>query len=427
MKTITQAGCFLLASAFAVAACALPVRAQNESGGAPGEWLSQYTSARTLGLGGAFVAAADDPLGALWNPAGLSVMDQNRLSFETARLFEETSINAFSFTVPGHWLPTIGLSMLTLGSGEFERTNELNDALGTFRESETAYLVTMSKALNPRFSLGVNMKLVRQSIEEYSGGGFGFDAGVLYDVASNLRVGASLLNVGGPTINLRAVDETYPAEWRGGFSFTTFGGRGLVTGQIDHREGPGLGFHGGAEYWLQPAIAFRVGFDDQHGTGGLSFRFTPQYQVDYAVADHPLGMTHRVGLSYRFGGFFASSMAEPRVFSPTGERAVTKISLNARTKAEPREWALTIVDKGDQIVRRFGGAGQPPAHLLWDGKDETGLPLPDGVYRYTLTVRDREGREFTSPTHEVEIATEGPRGSVPVIPLGEVKKEGGSW
>jgi hypothetical protein len=52
---------------------------------------------------------------------------------------------------------------------------------------------------------------------------------------------------------------------------------------------------------------------------------------------------------------------------------------------------------------------------MWDGKDETGLPLPDGVYRYRLVVTDAEGREIVGHEHTVEIATSGPRGSVPVL------------
>ena len=160
-----------------------------------------------------------------------------------------------------------------------------------------------------------------------------------------------------------------------------------------------------------------MGYDDSYGTGGFTYRFAPQYEVDYAIANQDLGLTHRVGLSYRFGGFFASSRAEPSVFSPTGEKAVTKISLNARTKAEPDEWTLEIINKSDEVVRRFAGKGQPPSHVQWDGKDETGLPLADGSYRYRLTVKDREGRSVLATAHTLEISTTGPEGNVPVVPV----------
>jgi flagellar hook assembly protein FlgD len=67
-------------------------------------------------------------------------------------------------------------------------------------------------------------------------------------------------------------------------------------------------------------------------------------------------------------------------------------------------------------VRRFGGQGQPPSHIQWDGKDETGMPLPDGPYRYRLVVIDKVGRVVNSPEQTVEIATNGPSGTVPVLP-----------
>jgi hypothetical protein len=400
----------------AALAWAVPALAQEEIAGGPGEWLARYTSARTLGLGGAYVATADDPLGVLWNPAGLSAMDQNEVRFENAQLFEQTSINAFGFAVPGNWLPSFGLTMVSLGSGDFERTNDMNDDLGTFKNGETAYLFTASRAFSKRLAIGTNLKLVQQSVEDYSGQGFGFDLGGTYDITPTIRMGLSVANLGGPNLKLRDVEEAYPTQIRGGAAAQILNGRAMITAQVDQSDGLGTRLHAGAEYWVQPGLGLRVGYDDAYGTGGFSYRFMPQYQVDYAIADQPLGMTHRVGISYRFGGFFASSKAEPSVFSPTGERAVTKITLNARTKADPEEWTLEIVNKSDEVVRRFSGKGQPPAHVQWDGKDETGLPLADGVYHYRLSVKDREGRALLATSHTLEISTTGPEGTVPVIP-----------
>jgi flagellar hook assembly protein FlgD len=102
---------------------------------------------------------------------------------------------------------------------------------------------------------------------------------------------------------------------------------------------------------------------------------------------------------------------------------VTKIVLNAHTKSDARAWSLEIVNKADEVVRRFGGQGQAPAHVQWDGKDETGLPLPDGVYRYRLKVSDRDGRELAGAVRTVEIFTTGPQGQVPVVQSQEAPEE----
>lgn len=404
------------AAVLALVLSAVPASAEEENGGAPGSWLSDYVTARTLGLGGAFVAVADEATAVAWNPAGLALLVPNELRFETARLFEDTSLNAFNFAVPGNRLPSFGLSVLSLSSGEFQRTNELNDPLGSFKQSETAYIFSMAKHINTRFAIGTNVKLVRQNVEEFSGTGFGLDLGAIYSVTPSVKVGVSALNLGGPNVTLRDTKETYPVEFRAGFSAVVLNGRGLLTAEVDQSE-PGMRFRGGSEYWVQPMIGLRVGMNEQEPSGGLSYRFASKYQFDYGVQDHAMGLTHRLGLTYRFGGFFASAKAEPQVFSPTGEKAVTKIDLNARTKAETESWTLALINKSDETVRTFGGKGAPPAHLLWDGKDETGLPLPDGDYRYTLTVRDLEGRVIDSRTRVVQISTGGPQGAVPVIPV----------
>jgi len=172
-----------------------------------------------------------------------------------------------------------------------------------------------------------------------------------------------------------------------------------------------LGFLGGE------CLALRAGFDHTDATGGFGYRFMERYQLDYGIADHPLGLSHRVGLSMKFGGFFARPSADPPVFSPTGEKAVTRIDLAARTKSEFESWTLELVDKADVVVRRFGGRGQPPSHIQWDGKDENGMPLADGVYKYTFTVKDAQGRVLKSDPRMLEISTGGPQGDVPVIPI----------
>ncbi|HEY6865960.1 MAG TPA: hypothetical protein VI792_01815, partial [Candidatus Eisenbacteria bacterium] len=229
-------------------ACARSGQAQTGGAGTPGEWLTQYSSARTLGLGGAFVASADDALGTLWNPAGLQMLDQNQLRFESALLYENTSINGVSLAVPGSRWPSIGVSMLSLSSGDFQRTDALNNSLGTFNEGETAYLFTLGKSLSPKFAIGANVKLVQQTVESFNGGGFGFDLGGILSLTPGLRIGASAMNLGGPSITLRDVAEPWPAQLRGGFALTVLGGRALLCGEVDQSSGLGTKFRAGTEY-----------------------------------------------------------------------------------------------------------------------------------------------------------------------------------
>ena len=392
---------------------------QDQTGGLPGEWLARYSNARSLGFGSANVAVADDPLGVMWNPAGLSFMNQDELRFENAQLFGESSLNSLGFAVPGSRWPSFGVSMVSLSSGDFQRTNDVNDALGTFKEGETAWLLSTSKAFSPRLAVGANVKLVQQTVESFSANGTGVDLGALFQLTPGLKLGASMMNVGGPSLKLRDVAESYPSQLRGGAALALLQGRALIALELDHADGLGTQFHGGAEYWILSGMALRMGWSPDGASGGFTYRVGPRYTIDYAAADHPLGLQHHVGVSAHFGGYYASSAAEPQVFSPTGEQAVTKISLNARTKSGPSTWTLEIVDKSDEVVRRFGGQGQPPSHLEWDGKNENGLPLPDGFYRYSLVVKDAAGRVVAGPPRFIAISTGGPQGAVPMVPSAE--------
>ncbi len=393
----------------------LAARAQEATSGLPGDWLARFTSARSIGLGGAFIAAADEPMGAVWNPACLSLVLQNEVHFETARYFEDTSVNGLSFVIPARRLPTIGFTVLSLSSGEFEKTNELNESLGTFDNGEMAFLFSASKAFSPRFSLGANVKVIRQQVEDFDASGVGADLGASFALTPRVRLAASVLNVGGPTLQARDIAESYPMEARGGVALGFMNNRGLLSLEVDHREGPGTSFRAGTEMWFYDRFGLRVGYFEDEPAGGFSYRLNEAMRFDYGMSNHELGAIHHIAVSYRFGGFFANSSASPEVFSPLGEESVTKINIRSKTKAETKQWQIDIVDKHGQVVRSFGGPGVPPAHVMWDGKDEAGMTLPDGKYHYRLVVTDEDGRVLKTDQKTVEITTTGPQGGVPVI------------
>lgn len=394
----------------------LTLSADSTNNGAAGDWLARYADARSVGLGGALVAVADEPIGVLWNPAGVGRLDRNSVQLGTAQLFEGTSINSLSFAVPNRRLPSFGLTVLSLGSGDFEQTNELNERLGDFSAKDFAFLLTGGLNLSPRWAVGANFKVVRQSIEDFNASGVGVDLGAIGALTDVVHVGASVLNLGGPSLTLREVDESYPEEIRAGLALHLLDGNALVTAEVDHRDGPGATVLAGGEFWIHSSLGLRLGYYFENVAGGFSYRFAGgDWQFDYGVSDHDLGVTHRFGLAYRFGGFFSRSQAVPEIFSPTGQNPVTKFMLTTRTKADAESWQLTITNKSNEVVRSFGGQGVPPAHVIWDGKDEAGLPLPDGVYRYRMVVNDADGRQYESKNRQVEISTGGPEGSVPVV------------
>ena len=358
-----------------------PARAEDQNGGWAGDWLTSYRSARAMGLGGSFVSLADEPMGMVWNPAGLTQLERNEVVLETSRYFEGTSLTTLGITVPGRRYPTLGLAILALRSDEFRRTNDVNDDLGTFTEGETAYVLSASHNLHPRLAVGGNLRLVHQSIDEFSATGLGFDLGVLARVGENVRLGGSVAHLGGPALELRDTSETYPRQLRGGAAVDLLQGRATICAEVERIGDLRTNVRGGAEYALSRVITLRAGFDGADPAGGFSVNLPGDLRLDYGTGGHDLGMIHRLGVSWRFGGFFASSQASPEVFSLLGDKATTSFALAARTRYAPQSWRLEIRDLQGQVVREFGGQGAPPAHLTWDGKNGAGVPAPDGALR----------------------------------------------
>jgi len=393
----------LIAMVFVVSST--EIYSEDYRGGIPGEWVTHYKGARTIGLGGAFVAIADEPAGALWNPAGLARLFQNEAYIETVRLFEGTSMNCLSVAVPGSKYPTVGLSVLSLRSGEFEQTNSVGGVTGHFREGNIAFVLSAAKRLGSHLMAGAGTRVVRQSIDNFNDTGIGFDCGLLCDITKTFTMGLSVLNMAGPTIKLREAEETFPVEIRGGIAARMLANRLLFTMEIDKYSPSETSFHIGAAFKIHPRFTIRVGGNQFTPTGGISVSLPNNLVVDYGLNDNELGVAHRIGLSYQFGGFFAGAEPNREVFSPLGRNPLAKFSLQTKTRKMPKEWTLEIVDESGQGKRSFKGKGTPPADIVWDGKDGSGNPVPDGVYYYKFYVDDGDGQKIEGDGGTIEIDT----------------------
>jgi flagellar basal-body rod modification protein FlgD len=54
---------------------------------------------------------------------------------------------------------------------------------------------------------------------------------------------------------------------------------------------------------------------------------------------------------------------------------------------------ITLMNMQNQLVRTLGGGpqGAGAQTVTWDGRDQSGRPLPPGVYRFAVTAIDRQG------------------------------------
>ena len=203
---------------FAAALCliAVSMQALAEEGSHAAEFLSHGVGARALGMGSSFVSIADDATAAYWNPAGLAQIRRRAFammysdSFGTAEggflskgLVE---YNFASYVQQIEGIGSVGVSWIRLGVDDIPHTTfvdtngngRLGDFLdkdgdgvkdpgelyidrpeiaGYFSNVDNALLVSYARQVRPNFSIGGNLKLLRQSLFENSGNGFGLRSG----------------------------------------------------------------------------------------------------------------------------------------------------------------------------------------------------------------------------------------------------------
>ena len=110
-------------------------------------------SARVRGLGGAFIALADDEAAVFYNPAGLPQLSEFKLSSHFTRPF-----GAFSYGTIGAAGRGWGGYFLLLDSGTLERRDLYGNPIGTFRYTSTGLVFGLGHLLTDGLSLGIQAK-----------------------------------------------------------------------------------------------------------------------------------------------------------------------------------------------------------------------------------------------------------------------------
>jgi outer membrane protein OmpA-like peptidoglycan-associated protein/flagellar hook assembly protein FlgD len=93
------------------------------------------------------------------------------------------------------------------------------------------------------------------------------------------------------------------------------------------------------------------------------------------------------------------------IFSPNedGNKDVLKVNLEG---SKEDEWKAVIKDSEGEEIAHKEWKDSAPADFEWDGKDDKGNPLADGVYSIELTSTDRAGNSSSSSLKNIIINTQ---------------------
>ncbi|MCF6268416.1 MAG: PorV/PorQ family protein [Melioribacteraceae bacterium] len=175
------------------------VYSQTFAGSSAGQFLKIEVGARSAAMGGAFVAAADDASAIYWNPAGISKLKTNSVTFSHTYWFAETNHSYAGLVLKISEDHALALSYTSLSMPDMEVTNEFyQDGTGEYF-SATDLALGISYALNitNEFSMGFTGKYISQNIWHMYASAFALDVGLLYkSPIEGLTIGMAVTNVG---------------------------------------------------------------------------------------------------------------------------------------------------------------------------------------------------------------------------------------
>lgn len=171
-------------------------------------FLEVGVGSRAVGMGGAFVAVANDVSALYWNPAGISRIARPEAVFERVEWLADISFNYLGVVIPfGRW-GTAGVFLDAMSVPKMAvRTVDYPDGTGEMFDA-TSYAVGLSYAfsLTDRFSIGLTGKYIEERIWHEKSHSVAFDIGTLYKTNFNgLRIGATISNFG-PSLTMDGSD-----------------------------------------------------------------------------------------------------------------------------------------------------------------------------------------------------------------------------
>ncbi len=96
------------------------------------------------------------------------------------------------------------------------------------------------------------------------------------------------------------------------------------------------------------------------------------------------------------------------IFSPVAERGDATVAYALRGPADADRGEFTVTFRSRSATRRISGSLPLPGRLRWDGRDDQGVPFPDGEVTADLTITVPDRGEIVASAAPIEIDTTPP-------------------
>lgn len=280
-------------------------------GGRAGAFLRVGTTARSIAMGGGFTAEIARGFPAYHNPGSLALLSDRQVSFSQHLLSLDRNVMAASFATSLPPTGGLGVAWLRAGVSDIDGRSTAGEHTQTYSTGEQAFMISFAQNIQSWISVGINVKILRQSLplnsSDVQGKGIGVDLGIMMRPVPEMMMALMIQDLNSAyhwnTSEIYEKGSTYkeefPVSYRIGttyqwndFYFT--GDAGLYT---DHQYFLGTTFRVGTEYRYKKHYFLRAGFDNQRIAAGVGMEYSlmdkQDSNLDYAfILDNPAGFSH---------------------------------------------------------------------------------------------------------------------------------------
>ncbi len=274
------------------------------------DFLQKGISARPAAMGNAFVAVSDHADSVYWNPANLAMINMMKACSVHSSLDDfDMNTDMLSFAGPIDIGDSgFGISLYRSSIGNIENVGTTGCAssddpacrpnpLGFFDESEFGMMGAYGVRVRDDLLLGATLKYLSMKFLSYNASGVGLDLGFLYTINEDVKFGGNLQNVVPPKFG----SDKIPFNAKLGLAYTSKDKKLNLATDLDTDVADDMIFHIGAEYWVVPQLALRIGANDGDLTAGIGLSgLAGGWQFDYAYNDGDVGDTHKISVAFNF-------------------------------------------------------------------------------------------------------------------------------
>jgi len=321
---MSRAGLCLL---LVLAACARvrPAGAATDDGGTRSPFANG-PGVRALGMGSAFVGAADDASAAFWNPGGLGRLARFEAQTSFTQLEELGMVESFvGVAMPSWRLGTTAITLRHAGVDGIDGRDARDQPTGgDLTDSENEIALAYGRTAGERWGFGGAFKFQRQSLAGLSGSGLGADFGLTvrpngegggrWSWLDGVTLGLAVRNLWQPSVRLdrEAVPDPTTMQTGVGVRRLLAGNASLLaTFDVEDPRGLDPRIHAGAELRFGSLLAMRAGLDRGRLTAGTALEWQG-LAFEYGWEDRDFGARQHIGITHAFGPSVAQSRLAAR-------------------------------------------------------------------------------------------------------------------